>query len=149
MGDSMVRLTEKEWKELKDKAGLNDPEGEDLEMKKLLKEMERIQYFCSDLSYALDIGQIADMHVDTENGVQILRMTVIPKEKDTFKTIRTVPKKQAAQAAKRNQSASTSPRRAPPQAPVIDADSRVGIGATLMQMGKNYMSKKDKPPWMK
>jgi hypothetical protein len=32
---------------------------------------------------------------------------------------------------------------------VIDADSRVGIGATLMQMGKNYMSKKDKPPWMK
>ena len=145
----MVRLTEKEWKELKDKAGLNDPEGENLEMKKLLKEMERIQYFCSDLSYALDLGKIADMWVDTENGVQVLRMVVIPKAKDEFKTVRVAPKKQVVQSAKRKQPASTSPRRAPARAPAIDVDRPAGIGATLMQMGKNYMAKKDPPPWMK
>jgi hypothetical protein len=51
--------------------------------------MERIQYYPADLSYALGLqGVITDMHVDIENNIQILRMTVIPTPAEEYKTIR-------------------------------------------------------------
>ena len=66
-----------------------------------MQDVENIQYFAADLAYALDVGEIAEMWVDTENGRQILRMRVIPKKHDEFKTIRAMPKNQSKQTVKR------------------------------------------------
>jgi len=65
--------------------------------------MQRIQYYMPDLAYALDIGEIADAHVDTENGVQILRMTVLPKKAAEYKTIRAAPKELTRSTVKKKQ----------------------------------------------
>lgn len=50
--------------------------------------MQRIQFYPQDLEYFLQIGTIADMHVDVENGTQVLRMTVIPPQPTEYKTVR-------------------------------------------------------------
>lgn len=49
--------------------------------------MEKLQYYSSDLSALLGIGDIVDMYVHDENGTKILRITC--KEKETgYKTIK-------------------------------------------------------------
>lgn len=153
----MAKMTDQEWEAFKKLTGYNDPEGiaikEQKENEKFMKDLERIQYFPADLSYALDIGTIADMHVDTENGVQILRMTVVPKEKVEFKTIRVAPKAATRATTKRKQTAPKTSYRGGPgpvtRAPIIDADKPMSIGDKLAGAAKDWMQKKDKPQFMK
>lgn len=142
----MVRLTEQQWDDIKKRTGIKDPEGEKAAKEKYMQDLERIQYYAPDLAYALDLGEIADMHVDTENGQQILRMTVVPKAKAEFKTIRTAPKQQTKSTVKRKQTPQQHETRR--SGPVIDAENPVGIGEKLVGMGKKFMSNKNKPPWM-
>jgi hypothetical protein len=111
-----------------------------------MKELEHIQYYPQDLAYALDIGEIADMHVDFENNIQVLRMTVVPKDKQEYKTMRVAPAQQAKKAVQRKQPKNTAPR---VQRAVIDADELNAPGNKLIQMGKNWMQRKEKPQFMK
>jgi hypothetical protein len=155
----MVKMTNQEWLAFKAKTGFKDPEGEALEQKKAMEvfmaELERIQYFPTDLSYALDIGEIADMHVDCENGVQILRMTVVPKKNEEYTTVRVAPPAKAKASAVRKQTAGRKqpgPSPGPatkPQRAIIDADKPFKPADKLIQMGKSFMAKKDKPQFMK
>jgi hypothetical protein len=149
----MVKMTESEWLAFRAKSGYKDPEADELAqrkaMEKFMAELERIQYYPTDLSYALDIGEIADMHVDFENGVQVLRMTVVPKVKDEYKTVRVAPKKEAQKAAQRKPTRAT-PRAEPKtRSPIIDAEKPFKPADRLIQMGKSFMAKKEKPQFMK
>jgi hypothetical protein len=149
----MVKMTESEWLAFRAKTGFKDPEADELAqrkaMEKFMNELERIQYYPTDLSYALDIGEIADMHVDFENGVQVLRMTVVPKKRDDYKTVRVAPKKEVQKAAQRKPTRVTTRATTKPQSPVIDADKPFKPADRLIQMGKSFMAKKDKPQFMK
>ena len=107
--------------------------------------MSRIQYYPADLAYNLGLqGKIADMHVDTENGEQVLRMTVIPLQATEYKTIRapkgTVPlprpKKQPKTA--RRPAAKGSGKTV---GDVVTEKVKEGV--------KNWWNKKDKPQFMK
>jgi hypothetical protein len=50
--------------------------------------MSRIQFYPPDLAYRLRLsGRIADMHVDVEHGVQVLRMTIVPRQSSEYKTV--------------------------------------------------------------
>jgi hypothetical protein len=149
----MVKMTESEWKIFCQKTNRIDAEGKEIEqkkeMEKFMQELERIQYFPTDLSYALDIGEIADMHVDFENGIQVLRMTVVPKAKDEYKTVRIAPRKEAKQTVQRKQPVRTTQKAPAKQSPVIDADKPFKISDMLIGKGKAFMAKKDKPQFMK
>ena len=114
-----------------------------------MKDMEKIQYYSADLSYALDIGEIADMWVETVNGTQVLRMTVLPKKHDDFKTVRVAPQSQTKKTVQRRQTQSSGFKGPVTRAPIIDADKPASIGDKLTQAAKNYMNKKDKPQFMK
>ena len=49
----------------------------------------KIQYYASDLSYLLNIGEIVDMHVVTlESGRQVLRIDCAEKKDDEYQTVR-------------------------------------------------------------
>jgi hypothetical protein len=104
--------------------------------------MEKIQYFSADLSYALDIGEIADMYVDTINGTQVLRLTVLPKKVSEYKTIRAAPKDQTKTTVKRKQ---TPREKAAPIRPKFAMDpgtSDAGLAAKFAQGAKSFLSKK-------
>lgn len=52
----------------------------------------KIQYYSTDLAYALNIGEISDMHVETlESGVQVLRIDCLEKKKDEYQTVKVRP----------------------------------------------------------
>lgn len=90
-----MKISNQEWEALKTRIKNNkqiELAEQELARSKKMADIEKLQYYASDLAYSLDIGEIADMWVDTENGKQVLRMRVIPKKHDEFKTIRSEPK---------------------------------------------------------
>jgi DNA polymerase III gamma/tau subunit len=108
-----MKISEQDWEKLKprlkDRTQIELAEKEASRSRKM-QDIENIQYFAADLAYALDVGEIAEMWVDTENGRQILRMRVIPKKHDEFKTIRAMPKNQSKQTVKRKAPDNYKPR---------------------------------------
>lgn len=110
----MPKMTEAEWQAFKKKTGYKDPEGElaekELARSKKMADIENVQYYPTDLAYALDVGEIADMWVDTENGRQVLRMRVIPKKHEEFKTVRVAPKNQSKKTVQRKAPDNYKPR---------------------------------------
>ena len=93
---------------------------------------EKIQYFGSDLSYHLDIGQIIDMHVVTlDSGVQVLRIECLPKRQDEYKTIKTPKTKRTS-------------RRASSKREKEEPDTLAGKVAAGF---KGFMQKPMQPPW--
>lgn len=110
-----------------------------------MKDAERIQYYASDLAYALDIGEIADMYVVTENGTQILRMTVIPKKHDEFKTMRAAPVKDTRKTVKRKYI----PREPTPGIIRMQGqENPERLGERMMNYGKGFMKNISKPLFM-
>ena len=108
--------------------------------------VQKIQYYASDLSYLLDIGEIQDMHVaTTDSGRQVLRITCgEKKEDDGYRTVKAKPEKKAAV----RKSASLSGPGPVRQAPQM-RDNPETLGEKLMVAGKNWLNKKDKPQFMK
>jgi hypothetical protein len=50
---------------------------------------EKLQYYGTDLSYLLGIGEIVDMRVVTlDNGKQVLRIECLEKKDDECKTVK-------------------------------------------------------------
>jgi hypothetical protein len=47
---------------------------------------EKIQFFMSDLSYKLDIGEIKEIHLAEQNGVKVLRIEC--EKAGEYKTVR-------------------------------------------------------------
>jgi hypothetical protein len=149
----MVRLSEKQGEEFIKTMCKKDPRVQALEQQirreKKMADMEKIQYYSADLSYALDIGEIADMWVETVNGTQVLRMTVLPKKHDEFKTVRVAPHAQTKKTVQRKQTSSSGFKGPVTRAPIIDADKPMNIGDKLTGAAKSWMQKKDKPQFMK
>lgn len=146
-----ARMTEEEYRAFQEKTGYKNLDEErqkqEIIRRKKMADMEKIQYYATDLAYALDIGEIADMFVVTENGTQILKMTVIPKKHDEYKTVRAAPVKDTRRTVKRKQLPVLSgpgPVRMNKQSE--DPDT---LGGKLLDMGKKFMAKKDKPQFMK
>jgi hypothetical protein len=107
---------------------------------------EKIQYYAPDLSYALNIGEIADMHVVNENGKQILRIEYVKKQE--YKTVKT----QKKPAKQKPVQEFREPRRAPP---VLDTDVRSrdvpamqppSLGSKIIDAGKTFLTKPMKRP---
>ena len=103
---------------------------------------EKLQYYATDLSYLLDIGEIADMHVVTlDNGAQVLRIEAISKKEDEYKTVKVAPNKKKP-AQKKTQVSHKVPAQQRQDNPATLGNKIIGIGAAWMQ-------KKDKPQFMK
>ena len=103
---------------------------------------EKLQYYSTDLSYLLGIGEIVDMHVVTlDNGKQVLRIECLEKKDDEYKTVKAgdkqkkqpIPKKPAARHHKE-----TGP-----------ATNPVTLGDKLMTGAKTWFKNKEKPNFMK
>ena len=107
----MVKMTEQEYQIFQQKTGYRNPDEEKQReqniRRKKMADIEKIQYYAIDLAYALDIGEIADMRVETVNGQQILRMSVIPKKHDEYKTVKVAPKAAGKKAVQRRQTDET------------------------------------------
>jgi hypothetical protein len=56
----------------------------------------KIQYFCSDLSHILKIGEIKEMHVDTVNGRMVLRIDYDELVEDEYVTVKATTSKKPA-----------------------------------------------------
>lgn len=111
----------------------------------------KIQYYPSDLAYALDIGEIADMHVEIlESGVQVLRIECLEKKKDEYRTVKVQKKSVPAPKPQRGRSKREAGDRDWQQAkgPRIETTQPMSIGERLLEKGKEIMSNKNKPPWM-
>ena len=107
---------------------------------------QKIQYYASDLSYLLDIGEIADMHVVTlDSGRQVLRIDCQEKREDEYKTVKTSAKKPQRRASSKS-AGHPGPVRQPP---IIDTEHPESIGNKLMNAGKDWMQRKDKPQFMR
>jgi hypothetical protein len=113
---------------------------EDMEMSN--PTLEKIQYFPEDLSYALDIGKIADMHVDIVNGIQVLRMTIVPKEKDEYKTVK-------PGATKGNPTPRKPAPKKQPRSSRSSNNEDEGIGSKILGGIKAWKADKSPPPWMR
>ena len=102
---------------------------------------EKRQYYTSDLSYLLDIGEIADMHVATlDSGKQVLRIECLPKEYEEYKTIKAVPGKKAPAQKKPRRAPATMERR---------TENPAGIGDKLTNAAKGWFNNKEKPNFMR
>jgi hypothetical protein len=102
---------------------------------------EKRQYYASDLSYMLDIGEIADMHVVTlDSGRQVLRIEHLPKEEDEYKTVQAVPGKKAPAAKKPHKAPAQRERR---------TDNPATLGDKITGAAKSWFNNKEKPNFMK
>jgi hypothetical protein len=105
----------------------------------------KIQYYASDLSYALGIGEIADMHVETlASGVQVLRIDCLEKKQDEYQTVKTRPKTTKNQVKPRKPSGKGITCGNGPAKPLDNT-----LGGKLMDLGKKFMSNKEKPNFMR
>ena len=105
---------------------------------------EKTQYYASDLSYLLGIGEIADMHVVTlDSGRQVLRIESLPVYEDEYKTVKAkpgaAPKK--APAVKKPRQASTARERR--------TENPATLGDKITGAAKTWFNNKDKPNFMK
>ena len=99
----------------------------------------KIQYFSSDLSEALGIGQINEMHIELLNGVPVLRIDCQDAPLYEYKTIKVATKtKPSRKPVKTARDQTPSPQ-------TRDKD----LGGKLMDLGKKWMSNKEKPNFMK
>ena len=99
-----MHISAQDWEVLKTRIKDNkqiELAEKELARSKKMADIENVQYYPTDLAYALDVGEIADMWVDNENGRQVLRMRVIPKKHEEFKTIRAAPKNQSKKTVQR------------------------------------------------
>ena len=103
---------------------------------------EKRQYYASDLSYLLDIGEIADMHVVTlDSGRQVLRIDCVPKEEEEYKTIKAKPGgKKPTAARKARQPRAPRERR---------TENPATLGDKLMRSAKTWFNNKEKPNFMR
>ena len=104
--------------------------------------MEKIQYFSADLSYALDIGEIADMYVETINGTQVLRLTVLPKKVSEYKTVRVAPKEQTRGTVKRKQTPTAKAEPVRPKFEMDPATNDSGLASKFAKGAKSFLSNK-------
>jgi hypothetical protein len=116
--------------------------------------MIRVQYYPEDLCYALDMSdtKIADMYVELINNIQVLRIVAIPiDKKEDFKTVRVAPKDQTKQSVRRKQTPIKGISGPGPvtRAPKLDTEQPFKPANKLIEMGKAWMKKKDKPGFMK
>lgn len=133
-----MHISAQDWELLKPKLK-NKKEVElaerELARSKKMADIENIQYHAVDLAYALDVGEIAEMWVDTENGTQILRMRVIPKKHDEFKTIRAAPKNQSKKTVQRKAPDNYKPRNKNLQFERDIGEPDTGFGSKAMNIG--------------
>ena len=107
----------------------------------------KVQYYATDLSELLHIGDIEEMHVDTdEHGVQVLRIEYYGKPKTEYKTIR------ASGATKR--SPAKRPRdievtRGPARPMRMDSDHPQTLADKLLKTGADWMKRNKKPEFMR
>jgi hypothetical protein len=83
---------------------------------------EKIQYFMSDLSYKLGIGEITEIHVAEQNGRPVLRITCDDIKKDEYKTVQ-VPK--GVRAPKK----AASPKKQAPDTKPMTLPEKLALGA--------------------
>jgi hypothetical protein len=134
----MVKLTEKQGKEFLEKIGYGEQEKQ---RERKMKE-EKIQFYPSDLEFALNVGTIADMHVETlESGIQVLRMTVLPKEKDEYKTVK-LQKKQPAPAPKKQTGRSKPAESVRPKFMMDPATNDSGLASKFAKGAKQFLTQK-------
>jgi hypothetical protein len=104
---------------------------------------EKRQYYASDLSYLLDIGEIADMHViTTAAGAQVLRIECIPKDEEEYKTIKAKPGKAPKKPAPKKPRQTPAPRERRTENPAT-------LGDKLMNGAKTWFNNKEKPNFMR
>lgn len=105
-----------------------------------------MQYYASDLSYLLDIGEIADMHVVTlDSGRQVLRIEAMPKKDDEYKTIKATPGKKSD--ARKKESSGRHHHRQEQRERMRDNPET--LGDKLTNAAKTWFSNKDKPNFMR
>jgi hypothetical protein len=107
----------------------------------------KIQYFSSDLSAALDIGQINEMHIELLNGVPVLRIDCQDKPLYEYKTIK-VTKTPASKKRVVLQPLLSSIKTAKDQPPAPQTRDK-DLEGKLIDIGKKFMSNKEKPNFMK
>ena len=113
--------------------------------------MVRVQYYPEDLAYALgmDDTKIADMYIEMINNIQVLRIVAIPQVKEDFKTVRVAPKDQTKQTVRRKQTGGSGFKGPVRKAPDLDTEQPFKPANKLIQMGEEWMKKKEKPQFMK
>jgi hypothetical protein len=126
----MVKMTEQEYLAFREKTGYRNPDEEKQreqnKRRKKMADIERIQYYPTDLAYALNIGEIADMYVETVNGVQVLRMSVIPKKHDEYKTVKVAPASAGKKSVQRKQ-------------PDTTKSKAKGLAVKVLEAGKDFL----------
>ena len=108
--------------------------------------MMKVQYYATDLSELLHIGDIEEMHVDTdEHGVRVLRIEYFGKPKDEYKTVR-APGATKKAPVKRTRDVEVS--RGPARPMNFDSGGPMSIGDKLLKTGSDWMKRNKKPPFM-
>jgi len=108
--------------------------------------MMKVQYYAPDLSELLHIGDIEEMHVDTdEHGIQVLRITYYGKPKEEYKTVKATGATKKA-PVKRTRDIEVS--RGPARPLRFDSAKPQSIGETLLRKGADWMKRNKKPPFM-
>lgn len=109
--------------------------------KTMTTKTEKRQYYASDLSYLIDVGEIVDMHVVTlDGGKQVLRIECLPKEEDEYKTIKASPASKTK--APKKPKASPAPRERRTENPAT-------LGNKLTNAAKKWFNNKQKPNFMR
>jgi len=102
----------------------------------------KVQYYATDLSELLHIGDIEEMHVDTdEHGVQVLRIEYYGKPKTEYKTVRAKTPK--------TRSRTIEVTRGPARPMRIDSDHPQTIADKLLKTGADWMKRNKKPEFMR
>jgi hypothetical protein len=103
----------------------------------------KVQYFAPDLSELLHIGDIEEMHVDTDEfGVQVLRIEYYGKPKEEYKTVK------ASGAKRTTRARDIEVSRGPAKPMRFNSEKPMSVGSTLLQKGAEWMKRNKKPPFM-
>lgn len=108
----------------------------------------KIQYYPIDLAYALGIGEITEMHIETlEGGVQVLRIECEKAKAEHYETVKVTKRASTTQKAPKTRKTREcdypqEPRTRKPESPVT-------MGDKMMEFGKKWMSNKEKPNFMR
>ena len=104
---------------------------------------EKLQYYGSDLSYLLGIGEIVDMHVVTlDNGKQVLRIECLEKKDDEYKTVKAGEKQKKPTASKK-------PASQRQHKETKQTANPATLGDKMMNGVKTWFNNKEKPNFMK
>lgn len=101
----------------------------------------KTQYYATDLSYLIGVGEIVDMHVVTlDGGKQVLRIESFPVENEEYKTVKAAPGKTPKTPKKQKQVSAPRERR---------TENPATLGDKITGAAKSWFNNKDKPNFMR